>query len=397
MYRHIVHVHIPALRIALARISEPCLRNRPVVAALPESPRARVLSISGEARKVGVFKGMFLAEALKRCPDLRVLPPDMEMVEQASHGMARIAAQYTPRWEVSRPGHIYLDLTGTQRLWGAVKDTAFRVREEIRAALSLKGTAGVASNKLVSDIASRTEWGEAVLDVDSGKEAAFLAPLEVDRIPGIGRIYRKRLMEELNIFCIGQLAGLNLDRLKLVFGPRAPVIRQRALGIDPTPVYSAPQNPLISETVTLSGDENDDAILLQTLFRLVERCAYRMRKYRLVPTKTGLLVRYADQVEMCRRISLSLAPCMDPLSHRVDFCDPDLYDPLETLFFQVCHRSVRVRLIKVWFWDFAGPEHQMPLFQVPFPDTANHRRIARALDRIRDRYGEGVIRYGKAA
>ncbi|MCF8083265.1 MAG: DNA polymerase IV [Deltaproteobacteria bacterium] len=397
MHRHIIHVHIPALRIALARIFEPCLRERPVAVAFPESPRARVLSISGEARKAGVFKGMFLQEARKCCPGLRVLPPDVEMVEQASCRMAGIAAQYTPLWEISRPGHIYLDLTGTQRLWGAVKDTAFCIREEIKGALSLKGTAGVASNKLVSHIASCTACHEPVLDVDFGKEAAFLAPLEVSRIPGIGGVYRKMLMEELNIFFIGQLAGLNMDRLRLLFGPRAPVIRQRALGIDPTPVYCPPQKPLMSEAVTLPGDENDDVRLLRSLFRLVERCAYRMRKRGLVPGKAGLLVRYADQKEMRRRIPLSLAPCMDLASHDVDFGDPDLYHPLESLFFQMCRRRVRVRLIKVWFWDFGGKQQQLPLFHAPCPDRDPTRRITRALDRIRDRYGEGAVRYGRAA
>ncbi len=278
--------------------------------ALPAASRARVLSVSREAAGHGVFKGMPLVRALKRCPELTVLPPDPESVETASHRMVRIAAHYTPLWEVARPGHVYLDVTGTRRLWGAVTDTAGSLRTAIMADLSLKGFVGVAGNKMVSDIASRT--GDGILHVALGGEAAFLAPLPVGRLPGIGRARRKVLAEELNIRRIGQLAGLDVDRLRLVFGSQAPVIHQRAIGIDPTPVYPRLKISVVSETETFPGDENDDAILLRVLSKLVGRCAYRMRNQRLMPQKAGLRIRYADQVAVCRQTALPPGPGPDP-------------------------------------------------------------------------------------
>jgi len=332
---------------------------------------------------------MPLVKALKRCPGLTVLPPDAEGVEAASHYMARMAARYTPLWEMARPGHIYLDLTGTRRLWGSVKDTAYCLRKEIHAGASLTGAVGVASNKLVSDIASRT--GEGVWDVDPGEEAAFLAPLPVDRIPGIGRVRRKILTEELTIRCIGQLADLNMDRLKLVFGSQAVLIHQRALGIDPTPVYPRPNIPVLSETEAFPGDENDDAILLGVLYKLVERCAYRIRKCGLMPKRAGLFVRYADQMEVRRQTVLSTGQWMAPETPGLSVCDGDLYDPLKTLFFKGCHRRIRVRMIRIWFWDFSPPPSQLSFLHLPSPERARQIRITRALDRILDRYGEGVV------
>lgn len=338
---------------------------------------------------------MLLIKALKRCPALTVIPPDIERVEAVSHHITRIAARYTPLWELARPGHIYLDLTGTRRLWGSVKDTACCLRKEIHAGVSLRGAVGVASNKMVSNIASRT--GDGVWDVAPGEEAAFLAPLPVGRIPGIGQARRKILVEELCIRRIGQLAGLEMDRLKLVFGPQAVLIHQRALGIDTTPVYPRLDIPVLSETETFPGDENDDAILLRVLYKLVEKCAYRIRKRGLVPKKAGLFVGYADQVGVRRQTVLSVGQWVAPEKSSLSVCDGDLYGPLKTLFFKGCHRRVRVRMLRIWFWDFSPPLSQLSLLHLPSPERDRHIRITKALDRIRDQYGEGVASYGKIA
>ncbi len=155
MFHHIIHIHIPAFSIAITRVVQPELRGRPVAVAPPRSARALVLSASAEAGKQGVRKGMPLVKAVARCPDLTVINPDARLVERANRALCKIAAWYTPIWEPSRPGHVYLDLTGTNRLWGKAKDTALRMRKEIKDRLYLPGTAGVAGNKMVSGIASR--------------------------------------------------------------------------------------------------------------------------------------------------------------------------------------------------------------------------------------------------
>ncbi|MCJ7684203.1 MAG: hypothetical protein MUO68_07905, partial [Desulfobacteraceae bacterium] len=109
MYRHIIHLHIPAFPIAVARVSRPELRERPVAVASPRSERSSILAVSREARSEGVFKGMPLGKARKLCPGLTVLPPNPKVMEEACQNLARSAARYTPLYEPSRPGHIYLD------------------------------------------------------------------------------------------------------------------------------------------------------------------------------------------------------------------------------------------------------------------------------------------------
>jgi len=327
---------------------------------------------------------MPLPHARTRCPGLTILPPDPKASEAACQGLARIAAQYTPCVEPARPGHLYLDLTGTGRLWGTARDAASRVRKEVRERLGLVGTAGVAGNKLVSSIASRAFPSEGVLNVAHGGEAGFLAPLKVGLIPGIGPVRRRLLTEDLNILCIRELAALGLDRLALVFGRQAQVIRERALGIDPTPVYPLSMAPVIAEEIILPQEESDDARLLGCLYRLAAACGFRMRQQGLTPRQAGLLIRYADHVEAGGRLKLP----------RTCFQDHDLYAPLEALFAKQCNRRVRIGFIRVWFSEFSRPDPQLGLFDVPSPKEERRLMLTRAMDRIRERYGEGGIMYG---
>jgi DNA polymerase-4 len=383
--RHIIHFHIPAFSIAVARACQPELKGRPVVVAPPQSERALILSVSPEARKEGIFKGMPLVKAKRWCPDLTVLPPNPERMKRACQTLGEVVARYTPLWEPSRPGHIYLDVTGTGRLWGKAKDTARFLREEIKIRLSLMGSAGVAGNKLVSGIASRVMPGEGVLDVDHGQEAPFMAPLKVNLLPGIGRFRRKILLEELNITLVRELAVLDLGRLKLIFGRQAYLVHQRALGIDPTPVFPPHMKPMVTEEVTLPQDENDDQKLLAVLYTLVEKCAQRLRKRALRPRQAGLLIRYSDQMESKRQLRLP----------RRSFWDFDLYSPLESLFLKACSRRVRVRFMKIWFWDFSPSNGQLSLFHDPAPDAKKKSLVIQALDRIRQRHGKDAIGYGR--
>ncbi len=404
MHRSIIHLHIPAFSIAVARVSEARLRDRPVAVAPVQSARALILSLSFEARTEGVKRGMLLTEALKQCPDLTILPPDPGLTERAARVLTMAAARYTPLCEPFRPGHVYLDVTGTERLWGKAKDAGYRLREEIKGRFHLPGRVGVAGNKMVSSVASRIFWPETVLDVNHGREASFMAPLPVNVVPGIGRFRRKVLLEELNITRVRELAALDVGALRVLFGRRAHAIHQKALGIDPTPVYPSPARPGISEEITFAEDENNDERLLAALYRLVERCSYRLRGRALLPGKAGLLIRYSDQVEVRRRIKLFLSgaqgggPDMrQEQSDRHGPQDHDLFRPLEELFFKACKRRGRVRFMRIRFWDLSPPNPQLSLFHAPSPWKEKQSLVIQAMDRIRERHGEGAIQSGRAA
>jgi DNA polymerase-4 len=385
--RRIIHIHIPAFHIAIERADRPELRGRPVAVAPPQSDRALILSASPEAGQEGVFKGMALGKAMRLCPDLTVLPPNPPLLEKGCRLLAGMAARYTPIWEASGPGHMYMDVTGTERLWGRAKDAACRIERDIGDGLAVPAAAGVASNKMVSNIASRLMASKGVLDVDPGRESSFMAPLKVDYLPGVGHTRRKILLEDLNITLVREIAVLDSSNLRLIFGQQAWLIHQRALGIDPTPVHPPSSIPSVSESSILPNDENDDRILLGVIYSLVERCSRRLRSGGLWAYRAGLVLRYSDQIEVTRRTSL-------PHGSNLDL---ELYVPLKRLFFKACQRRVAVRFIRVRFWDFSAPSPQISLFLVTDPDREKKGVVAYALDSIRKRYGNEAIKYGIAA
>jgi DNA polymerase-4 len=212
-----------------------------------------------------------------------------------------------------------------------------------------------------------------------------MAPLRVDMLPGIGHVRRRILLEELNITLVREIAAMDMGNLKLVFGRAAYVIRQRAIGIDPTPVYPPRMKPTVAEEITLPQDENDDEKLLGILYGLVEKCGRRLRNRSMRPRKAGLVLRYADQEEVNRRAKLN------PPS----FWDVDLYEALESLFFKACKRRIRVRFMRVWFQDFSSSNLQLSLFDTTSSIREKKNAVSRTLDRIREKHGETVIKLGR--
>lgn len=240
---------------------------------------------------------------------------------------------------------------------------------------------------MVSSIASRIGSSKGVLDVDHGKESAFIAPLRASLLPGVGHVRKKILLEELNITTVREIAALDMGILKLVFGKQASVIHQRALGIDPTPVYPSHMEPTVAEELTLAQDENHDEKLLGVLYKLVERCSQQLLSRSLCPRKAGLIFRYTDQKEVTRRINLSGA----------SFWDFELYAPLERIFLKAYRRRVRVRFMKVWFQDFSPTPSQLSLFSTSSLVTDKKVLAFQTLNHIRERYGYEAIKYGRAA
>ena len=212
-----------------------------------------------------------------------------------------------------------------------------------------------------------------------------MAPLRVDFLPGIGHVRRRMLLEELNITLVKEVAALELASLKLVFGREAYLIQQRALGIDPTPVHPPAREPVVSESITLARDENDDQRLLGFLRGLVEKGCFRLRKREALAGRAGLLIRYADQIEIIRQTRLSPPGCWEF----------EIYPVLKALFCQACRRRTGLRFIKIWFRDLCSPSGQLSLFSEPSGSREKDILLIRALDRVRDRYGEKAVQYGK--
>lgn len=387
MNRNIIHIDITDFHIAVERVLEPRLRSRPVAVAIETTTRSLVFSASGEARKNGVFPGMPLYRALKNCPDLTVLPPNEELYFRATSAMMEIVSRFTPVFEPLRFGHAYLDMTGSGKLFGGVKDAAAKAQQEIRNRLRLDASAGVASNKLVSKVASDvvTTSGErhGLCDVRHGYEENFLAPLRIGYLPGVKNKIREQLLD-LNVRLIRQLAAISSENLQMVFGRFGLLLHQRAHGIDNRPVKPPKRAPEVVEIETLDDDSNDYYFLRSKIFRLLARAARRLREKKLYTGRMVIEIRYSDYKEDGARQQFT--PCND---------DVELVPIVAGLFDRALGRRVRVRKITLRLSDLSPEPAQLSLFVKE--KNPKLSAVTSAMDKIRDRYGEDAIRFGRAA
>ena len=196
MLRHILHFRIDAFPAAVERIKNPSLRGRPVAVCPRHSPRSPVFSASAEARKEGVFEGMPLVQALRRCRGLVVVPPDEPLYRRASAAVARVLGRYSP---VGRAGCRGEDSTRTCRVRSGFSEAPGTRPSACcatsKASVRFDGTVGLASNKLVSGVAARVVRPCGRLcEVPPGSEASFLAPLSVRLLPAVRRQGEGRLL-----------------------------------------------------------------------------------------------------------------------------------------------------------------------------------------------------------
>ncbi len=380
--RTITHLNIPSLPLAVEMLRQPELKGRPLAAAASGSSRARITFVSSRARDEGVRRGMPVFLALRNCPRLVITVPDPRLVSRVETAIIERAARYTPVWECGGAGSLYLDLTGTGRLWGAGADAAHKLRKEIASDLGLQGSAAVSGNKMVSFIASRMKGDEGICEVGPGREPSFMAPLPVGLLPGIDTFRERLLVEEFNINLVREIAELGEENLRPLFGASAGVVHRQALGIDNTPVYPSPRNPLICEEETLEEDEHDPERLRPAIYRMTERACMRLRANGLRPAGVSLMVRYSDRTDGKGRAGL-------PENNGWEF---EIYPHVESLFYRVYQRRVRLAFILVSFVRLAPVSSQMSLF-----DGWRNKKIEviRAVDSIRERFGFEAVSFGR--
>jgi len=376
--REIIHVDIAAFAVAVEQVIHPELRGRPVVVAPLGPTRTFVMALSREARQAGVRKGMVLAKAIRYCREAVVLPPNEPLYERASSAVCRVLQRFSPVLEPAGYGHAYLDLTGTGRLLGPPRDAAWRAQSDLRRELRLEASVGVASNKMVSRIASVVMQPAGLHEVVPGGEAPFLAPLPVTLLPGIGRQMHEQL-EELNIRTVRDIAVMEMTYLTLAFGRLGFLLYQRALGIDNTPVYPMRKAPAVQFESALAEDTNDYGVLRSAVFSLCEEAGERLRAEK---QRTGLLelrIRYADCRESGGKTKLA-APTQSTAALR---------DSAGRLLEKYLTRRTRVRRFWLRLGDLSRGAVQLDLFE----DRAEQRRarLEAAIDSLRRRFGPAVV------
>jgi len=337
--------------------------------------RGVVSAASYEARRYGIHSAMPLRTAAALCRDTVFVPVDGHKYRAVSRQIMEILRRYTPAVEPISIDEAFLDVAGSEALLGTPIEIARSIRATIRAELQLTASVGVATTKLVAKVASDLRKPDALVVVAAGTEAAFLAPLPISRLWGVGEKTANALAE-LGVQTIGDLAALPDDTLGRRFGNQGRVLGQRARGIDTSPVTAADPARSVSHEHTFDVDTADPEALERTLLALSEGVASRLRAGGVKARTIAVKVRDSSFSTVSRQRTLSQPTDQTEVIFEavVDLARPQLH-------------GIRVRLLGVAA-SHLGEGDQMALFA----GDERKRRATEAADEIRRRYGSRAIR-----
>jgi nucleotidyltransferase/DNA polymerase involved in DNA repair len=374
--RTILHLDMDAFYAAVEQRDRPELRGRPVVVgADPRGGRGRgvVSTASYEARPFGVGSAMPISQAYRLCPHAVFVPVDMERYEAVSRQVMQILAEVTDRVEPLSIDEAFLDVTGSRRLFGDGERIARRLKDAIRRETQLTASVGVASNKLVAKIASDLRKPDGLVAVSPGEEAAFLAPLPVRRLWGVGPKAEERLLRA-GVRTIGDLAGLAEGSAVGRLGSHGLELRRLARGEDDreVPLHAAGAKSIGHEH-TFDRDVDHLERLRRALLDLSDSVGRRLRAAG-VRGRTVTL-KYRDETFR----TLTRAETLAEPTDSGDVLFAVAWRQLESV-----HAGQRVRLLGVSASGLA-PSPQLDLFPA---ETSPKDRLR---DRVAERFGRDVL------
>ncbi len=295
----IMHVDLDAFFASVEQRDEPSLRGKPVAVGAT-SGRGVVAAASYEARRFGVRSAMSMAEARRRCPGLIVCPPRFDAYAQASEAVHEVFVSVTPLVEPIALDEAFLDIHGAVRDDAEVPVLAERVRRDIRDAVALTASVGVGTTKLVAKLASDDAKPDGVRIVVPTEERAYLDPLPVQRLWGVGPATLDAL-HRLGIETVGQLAHLPVDALTGALGlHHGAHLAALARNDDPRPVEPEREAKSIGKETTLAADIADRAEAERIVRGLAAQVAERLRRAGQSARTVQLKVRYADFTTITR-------------------------------------------------------------------------------------------------
>lgn len=379
----IFHVDMDAFFVSVEELFDPSLKGKPVIVGGQKDQRGVVSAASYAARKFGVHSAMPLRTAAKLCPDGIYLDGHPDRYRDYSHRVHEVLLLFSPKVEMASVDEAYMDLTGTGRLLGPPLAAAHQLHETMKERTGLNCSVGISSTRLVAKVASDQAKPNGVLHVQPGLEAAFLAPLDVRKIPGVGRVTEKRL-NDLGIRKVGDLARLEPSFLERRFGQWGLALAGKSRGFDAGGYFDADigdhEDPKsISHEHTFWQDTADAMEIESTLARLAEKVARRLREHGFHAHTIQLKLRN-EKFETITRAQTLPAPTQ---------LDHDLIRESRALFRDNWKQGTKIRLIGVGVSGFSASEGQMDLLEGEQRERA--RRALEAVDRLRDRFGEKSV------
>ncbi len=378
--RAIIHVDMDAFYASVECLDDPSLIGEPVIVG-GLGPRGVVATASYEARKLGVHSALPMSRARRLCPHGSYIRPRMARYREKSAEVFRIFREFTPRVEGLSLDEAFLDVTGSLRLFGSREEIGRRVKQKIHEDTGLTASVGLAHNKFLAKLASDMQKPDGMVSVDPGRVQAFLDPMPVTRLWGIGKRTAPKL-KALGILTISQLRKSDISVIRPVLGNRSEHFLRLARGEDEREVTPSRPDKSISHEVTFDRDLDDRDELLAELQRQAESVSKRLRAQDLMASTVVVKIRDPGFHTVTR--SRSMRACSN--STRT------LYRMARALFenWRENHRNTPVRLLGM---GVSGLEEANPSEHGRGDrlDSRSEQEIDRVFDSINQRYGETKI------
>ncbi len=401
----IAHMDMNTFFVSVERLKDPSLIGKPVVVGGSPHGRGVVSAASYEARQFGIHSAMPMAQAVKACADLVIVSGRHTDYSMYSKMVKKILGDFSPLVEMASIDEGYIDLTGTEALWGPPAVAGQIIRQRILDETELPASIGISTNKLVSKVASDMAkpagdprlagpgearqgasnhpfmTSEGVLVVPPGKEAEFLAPLPLVHLPGCGKVTKVRF-ESMGIYKVQDLAALDENQVKSL-GDAGRSLWHRSHGIGSQQLTTDYRRKSISKERTFREDISDHARLRTVLHKLTEGIATILRSKGLFAKTVTIKLRYRG---------------FETHTHAKTLSEPTdvtstLFETGVKLFEEQWDRQRPVRLLGIGVSNLVA-NYQGDLFAQAGEDT-EHRRLA-AVDRLRERYGRDILLSGES-
>jgi len=373
--RHITHLDLDTFFVSVEHLHNPKLIGKPVLIG-GMSNRGVVASCSYEARKFGIHSGMPMNAAKRLCSHAVIVKSDFDSYSKYSKLVTEVIRDKVPVVEKASIDEFYVDLTGMDKYFGC-KKFSDELKQKVMKESGLTISYGLASNKLISKVATNEIKPNGQIEIPFGNEKTFLAPLGIMKIPGIGKETGYKLLK-MGVETVKTLSEIPVTLMYNLLGKNGNELHRRANGIDESPVVPYREQQSISTERTFESDTIDTAFLQRQMVRMTEKIGFELRSKNKLTGCISVKIRYSDfQTEQKQM----------PINYTA--ADHDLIQNAKELFNKLYTRRQLIRLIGIRFFDLIPGTYQINLFS----DTQEQIKLYQAIDSVKEQYGEKYLRH----
>ena len=376
--RHITHFDLDAFFVAVECLKNAAFKNKPLLVG-GMGDRAVVAACSYEARKFGIYSAMPMRMAKRLCPDAIIISGDMESYSRYSRDVTDIIAGSVPLYEKSSIDEFYIDLSGIEKYFGSSLFSK-ELKKKIEKETGLSITFALSSNKLISKVATNEAKPNGQIEIPFGEEKKYIAPLGVEKLPGIGK-EKAELLYQMGVETIRTLSLVPVKGLFRALGKEGIELSRKANGVDETPVVPYREQKSISTERTFQTDTINIDFLHSVLVRMTEEISFELRKQNKLTGCVTVKLRYSNFDTVTKQSVISYTAA-----------DHILLKIARELFDRLFERRMLVRLVGIRFTHLIPGNYQINLFE----DTQETIRLYQAIDSVKHRFGPGLLRRAQA-